>query len=313
MLIYHAGGSACVTRGQAAEAGLSKDVLAFNDPPIVSLSTRHSAISMNTIVSKQTTSLAKGRKAIAPDIKREREIVMKALHPVVQMLGGIVGPHIEVVLHDQTKPEHSVVAIANGHVTGRTLGSSILSGPKDDVALVEANRELHARGVVEHAVIAKYTTENAAGQLLRSATVVFRDSTGEPFAALCLNCDQSMFQAAYSWLERVLNMVPAAEAPKPTHEPELDARMKEIIADAVTTFGKPTNMMNKEEKIFAVQLMQRRGLFIVRGGVERAASALGVTRFTIYNYLEELRRRDGAEAEVPAASPAPRSRAQRKA
>jgi predicted transcriptional regulator YheO len=35
--------------------------------------------------------------------------------------------------------------------------------------------------------------------------------------------------------------------------------------------------------------MQQRGLFIVKGGVERAAAALGVSRYTIYNYLEALR------------------------
>lgn len=41
--------------------------------------------------------------------------------------------------------------------------------------------------------------------------------------------------------------------------------------------------------------MQRRGLFIVKGGVQRAAAALQVSRFTIYNYMEELRRREGVQ------------------
>ncbi|MNG32588.1 hypothetical protein D3C84_1186390 [compost metagenome] len=47
--------------------------------------------------------------------------------------------------------------------------------------------------------------------------------------------------------------------------------------------------MNKQAKVEAVRIMQERGLFIVKGGVEKAASALGVTRYTIYNYLEQLR------------------------
>ena len=47
--------------------------------------------------------------------------------------------------------------------------------------------------------------------------------------------------------------------------------------------------MNKKAKVEAVRVMQERGLFIVKGGVEKAASALGVTRYTIYNYLEQLR------------------------
>lgn len=52
--------------------------------------------------------------------------------------------------------------------------------------------------------------------------------------------------------------------------------------------------------IQAVQAMMQRGLFIVKGGVERAATALGVTRFTIYNYLEALRERAGKAHGAPA-------------
>jgi predicted transcriptional regulator YheO len=47
--------------------------------------------------------------------------------------------------------------------------------------------------------------------------------------------------------------------------------------------------MNKQAKVEAVRVMQERGLFIVKGGVEKAAAALGVSRYTVYNYLEQLR------------------------
>ncbi|MNE73681.1 hypothetical protein D3C80_1697050 [compost metagenome] len=47
--------------------------------------------------------------------------------------------------------------------------------------------------------------------------------------------------------------------------------------------------MKKSQKLEAVRQMQDRGLFIVKGGIEKAAAALGVTRYTIYNYLEQIR------------------------
>jgi hypothetical protein len=53
--------------------------------------------------------------------------------------------------------------------------------------------------------------------------------------------------------------------------------------------------------------MMQRGLFIVKGGVERAAAALGVSRFTIYNYLDVLRERNGAPAPGAAAARAARA------
>ena len=39
--------------------------------------------------------------------------------PMVDALGETFGKHCEVVLHDLSTPETSIIAIANGHVTGR--------------------------------------------------------------------------------------------------------------------------------------------------------------------------------------------------
>jgi predicted transcriptional regulator YheO len=233
--------------------------------------------------------MATKRKTLPPEIVAERRTLMNALHPIVRMLGGIVGPHTEVVLHDLTKPEASVVALANGHVSGRTLGSSILTGPKEDKGFVAASEALTQRGEPVHSVIEGYSTVTAGSRKLRSGTVIFRDSAGDPFAALCLNADLSNFEMAYAWLGQFLNPPapePQVETDKP---PEMDVLMQEIISDAVRRHGKPIHMMNKSEKILAVQTMQQRGLFIVKGGVERAAAALGVSRYTIYNYLDALK------------------------
>ncbi|NML44794.1 hypothetical protein HHL11_13635 [Ramlibacter sp. G-1-2-2] len=237
---------------------------------------------------------------LPPAIAAERRQLMQALHPVVQMLGGIVGHHIEVVLHDLTKPESSVVAIANGHVSNRRLGSSILSGPKEDLGFAAALQALSAGGEAVHSVIESYPTLTRAGQRLKSSTVVFRDAQGQPFAALCLNADLTIIEAAHTWLGLLLKPNGIAPAPASEGAPELDQLMQEIIADAVRRLGKPVTLMNKEEKIQAVAAMMQRGLFIVKGGVERAAKALGVTRYTVYNYLEALRSR--------AAEPKPRAR-----
>jgi predicted transcriptional regulator YheO len=236
------------------------------------------------------------RKAAAPRlppaIATERRQLMNALHPVVQMLGTIVGHHIEVVLHDLTRPESSIVAIANGHVSNRRVGSSILSGPKDDKAFLAARQALSEAGEAVHSIVDDYPTLTRSGQRLKSSTVIFRDAAGEPFAALCLNADHTIVEAAHAWLGRLLQPN-GAPAPARDEEPEMDTLMRDIIADAVRQVGKPVSLMNKDEKMRAVQVMMQRGLFIVKGGVEHAAQALGVSRFTIYNYQEALRERSG--------------------
>ncbi len=245
----------------------------------------------------------------ASAIEAERRQLMNALHAVVQMLGHIVGNHIEVVLHDLAKPQSSIAAIVNGNISNRRLGNSILSGPQDDQAFEAAKQSLGESGEAAHSVVGCYPTLTRSGRPLKSSTVIFRDANGDPFAALCLNADLSIIEAAHAALGRLLQPGTGARLEPAGEPPEMDILMREIISGAVLQLGKPVNLMDKEEKIQAVQAMMQRGLFIVKGGVEHAAAALGVTRFTVYNYLEALRGRNEMPQgrKVPATRPvAPR-------
>nr|WP_315249146.1 helix-turn-helix transcriptional regulator [uncultured Duganella sp.] len=228
----------------------------------------------------------------AVSLAAERAAVINALRPVVPMLASMAGPHLEVVLHDVSKPENSVIAIANGHISGRCVGSSVLEGPQNDKGFAAATRIRSKDGAV-HSLVEDYLTTTADGRELRSASAIFRDASGEPFATLCLNADLSGFQVAHGWLSQMLKpMVAAAVPPQaPPAEPQMDTLMQEIISEAVGPGGSAESL-SREDKIQAVGAMQRRGLFIVKGGVERAATALRVSRFTIYNYMEQLRRRE---------------------
>ncbi|HEY2255904.1 MAG TPA: PAS domain-containing protein, partial [Variovorax sp.] len=57
---------------------------------------------------------ARARRSLPPEVLREREIILGALSCIVDMLGAMIGNHIEVVLHDLTRPESSILQIANG-------------------------------------------------------------------------------------------------------------------------------------------------------------------------------------------------------
>ncbi len=56
--------------------------------------------------------------------------------------------------------------------------------------------------------------------------------------------------------------------------------------------GRPLTELDRWEKQRVVALLEERGAFTVRHGVETVATALGVSRFTVYNYLN---RQDGAK------------------
>lgn len=221
-------------------------------------------------------------------LQRERQLVLSTLKAAIAAIGSVAGRNMEILLHDLDQPEQSVVAIVNGHLSGRVVGSPILAAPEQDQGFQALMRAAHKPGC-EPVVLPDYPT-TLKGRSLRSATAILRDSEGHPFASLCINVDNSGLDAALEFL-RQLQPVGADQVlstPLPADDPaDMSVLMAEIIANALQSCGH--GRMNKQAKVEAVRLMQERGLFIVKGGVEKAAAALGVTRYTVYNYLEQLR------------------------
>ncbi len=68
--------------------------------------------------------------------------------------------------------------------------------------------------------------------------------------------------------------------------PHLSSALDRMLAEMTRQFdGRPLAELDRLEKQRVVALLEERGAFTVRHGVETVASALGVSRFTVYNYL----------------------------
>ena len=66
--------------------------------------------------------------------------------------------------------------------------------------------------------------------------------------------------------------------------PRLADSLGHLLADLRRRHG-PLPELGRKEKQDVVRILEERGAFSVRHGVETVASALGVSRFTVYNYL----------------------------
>ncbi len=67
--------------------------------------------------------------------------------------------------------------------------------------------------------------------------------------------------------------------------PQLADSLDRMLASMEREHGHPLAELDRKAKQQAVQVLEARGAFAVRHGVETVASALGVSRFTVYNYL----------------------------
>lgn len=67
--------------------------------------------------------------------------------------------------------------------------------------------------------------------------------------------------------------------------PQLSDSLDHILAAMERRHGMPLAELDRKAKQEAVRMLEARGAFSVRHGVETVAGALGVSRFTVYNYL----------------------------
>ncbi len=211
--------------------------------------------------------------------------VLRTFGPVMRAIAAAGGSACEVVLHNLDGADidlgHTIMAIENGHVTGREVG-----GPSTSLGLdVLQDRQ------GDHDAFG-YRGFTGDGSELRCSSVYFRNKAGDIIAALCINVDLSGLQQARGILDALLPQS-AAATPQPDEYigKDLVAVMDAMITQAVREVGKPVPHMTRDDKIAVLERLDRQGATQMRKSVESIATRLGISRVTAYSYLDEARSR----------------------
>lgn len=70
----------------------------------------------------------------------------------------------------------------------------------------------------------------------------------------------------------------------------LHGALDRLIESVERELGAPIAELNREQKQQAIRLLDERGAFVLRRAVEDLADAMGVSRITVYNYLNAIHR-----------------------
>ncbi|MFI8829521.1 transcriptional regulator [Streptomyces afghaniensis] len=215
----------------------------------------------------------------------ERDAILAALKPVVDGIAATFGPVCEVVLHDYRKPEQSVVAVA-GSVTGRTVGG----------AMSEIGMRVLSHGD-EAADELNYVTRTRNGTLVKSSTMVLRDSAGAVFGALCVNVDVGAVSQVHGLLGALAGLGAApAELPTTTFGNDIDSVVDALVDAHQSKQRGSWAELDRAERLELFGGLDTRGVFAVRGAVEQVAARLGISRASAYNYLSQARAARSAAA-----------------
>jgi predicted transcriptional regulator YheO len=207
----------------------------------------------------------------------EKEYLLNFVSRLVGALGQTFGKYCEIVVHDFNCPESSIIAITNGDLTGREVGDTL------DALGFQLLKNHPASDLLN------YRTKTKEGKELRSSSIFLRDEKGQIFGALCVNVDVSGLLKAQEWLQEALGS--ASTTIDERFEHSVDEVLENLIQNAISSIGKKTADMTREDKVAIVAYLEAKGAFLIRYSVERVAELLGMTKYTIYNYLDEIRKK----------------------
>ena len=180
----------------------------------------------------------------------------KRLESLKQIAAGIAaqfGDKCEVVIHDvaSSHPEHTIVHIENGHVSGRKIG--------DGASRVVMEQLEHQNEQPQDHLC--YLTRTPGGKILKSSSLYIRNSRGAVTAIFSINYD----------ITNIMMM----------HQ-----ELGELIQQSVALVGKPAALMNKDDKIRAIRFLSDAGAFLVTKSGDKVAKYFGISKYTLYSYID---------------------------
>lgn len=203
---------------------------------------------------------------------------LNLLSDIAKCIAMQFGENCEVVLHDLTLPYNkTIVAIWNGHVTGRKVGDG---GTNAGLEILKGSASPDDQY--------SYINTTPDGKILRSSSKYFRDEYGKVNGSMCINLDITNLVHC----ENSLHVLTTPSAQPARQYPEyfignIDDLLEKMMSEAVLMTGKPIKDLTKDEKVSIVHSLDEKGFFLIKKSAEKLADFLGLSRYSIYNYLNE--------------------------
>jgi predicted transcriptional regulator YheO len=210
---------------------------------------------------------------------------------LVDFLGACFGDNTEVVLYDFKDINHSVIAIHNGHISGRTIGAPLTSF---------ALSKLKDKGKEGPPYYLNYLGMSN-NTTLKSNSFFILDKYGKPRGMLSINIDVSKYQQAAELLQKLAFLPSVKPVEKDNNNVEaLQSSPRDMINGIINEVTKSgvisIERLTVEEKIEIVKRLNNEKIFLIKGSVSEVAEALDISIATVYRYLSKLNKNVKADS-----------------
>ena len=208
------------------------------------------------------------------------EMLVSTAHGIARQFGK----DCEVCIHDLSVKdlEHTIIFIINGHVSGRKIGDGASKVVLETLEAIEKGDI-----IVDHL---GYRTTTQDGRILKSSTVFLKDSTGKYRWVLGINYDVT----ALMNVDAALQSITTVESRDSNGDGQIPLNVNDLldnlINQSVKRIGKPPALMNKEEKIQAIQFLRDAGAFLITKSGDKVSNFYGISIFTLYSYIDQSKK-----------------------
>lgn len=207
--------------------------------------------------------------------------------PLAEFIAKILGPSSEVVLHDLSDFDHSIVKIQNGYITSRTIGDGIT-----DFSL----RFLRDNNTDNRSYIDNYLSLTKGNKKLRSSTFFIKNKK-KIIGLLCVNTNDEvildLIAKAQSLLVQTQNPnseeISNIEMIQENFTVSIDELSTNVISEYISSKGVDVDYLKQEDKIEIVKILNKQGYFLLKGSITKLSTLLKISEASIYRYLQHIK------------------------
>ena len=209
-----------------------------------------------------------------------RDEMLAFLKNEAKGIAAMFGPNCETLVHDMTRHGHPILAIYNGTVTGRDVGSTAdIFGDIGD----------YDETVYEKKDYINQLVLTRDGRTIKSSTF---NIVGDDFHfAMGINMDVTNMVRAQQMLSE---MTATSGDLQQTLMQDARSQLEELLRECVSAVGKDPADMKKTDRMRIIRMLYKRRAFTYQKSVAIVSEQLGVSRYTVYKYMHELEEAEAA-------------------
>lgn len=215
---------------------------------------------------------------------------------LMNFISKTIGPDYEITLLDATNSSKKIIAIVNGHISGRDVGAGL--SPLAKKAIKEKEYE-NADYIINR------TSYAVSGKALRSSMFFIKDDKGELEGILCINFDDSRFAELssnifslchpdkyYAGNTEINVSIKDNEKSYGVEREEMGTlkdTIENIIDRDLEKYSVSVDRLTQEERLAIIKRLDDKGIFMMKGAVNSVSEKLKCSQASTYRYLSMIR------------------------